>query len=157
MSDGGIINEISRLAKVGQTTKVWHFTVILADVVIGEGCNIGSHVEIGRGSVIGDGCRIGKGVFLPPNAKLGNNVFIGPGAIFCDDKFPRVNNPDYNAQPPTIEDGASVGAGAVVLPGIRIGAGALVGAGAIVTKNVPAGAIVRGEPAREHMWPTKDQ
>jgi UDP-2-acetamido-3-amino-2,3-dideoxy-glucuronate N-acetyltransferase len=152
----GIVNEISVFAKVAQTSKVWHFSVILAEVTIGESCNIGSHVEIGRGTRIGNGCRIGKGVFLPPHSVIGNNVFIGPMACFCDDKWPRVNNADYDAQPPTIEDGASIGAGATILPGVRIGAGALVGAGAIVTKDVPPGAVVRCEPARERVGRTRD-
>lgn len=68
--------------------------------------------------------------------------------ICCDDKFPRVNNAAYHAQPPVIEDDASIGAGAVLLPGVRIGRGALVGAGAVVTHDVPAGAVVYGCPAR---------
>jgi acetyltransferase-like isoleucine patch superfamily enzyme len=121
----------------------------MRDVVIGQDCSIGHCAEIGRGSKIGHDTRISHGVFLPPNSIIGNGVFLGPSCIFTDDKFPRAGNADYHAQPPIVEDGASVGAGAVILPGVRIGAGATVGAGAIVTKSVPAGAIVRCEPARE--------
>jgi len=141
-------NAIDPTAKIGARTKVWHWTVILADVEIGEDCNIGSMVEIGRGCKIGSGTRIGSGVFLPPNSIIGRNVFIGPGTIMTDDRYPVVRNPGYNAEPPIIEDSASIGASAVLLPGVRIGYRAQVGAGAVVTRNVDAGAIVRGEPAR---------
>jgi UDP-2-acetamido-3-amino-2,3-dideoxy-glucuronate N-acetyltransferase len=112
---------IDPTAKLGEGTRVWHFAVILSDAVIGKDCNIGSHVEVGRGCVIGNRTRLSSGVFLPPNSRVGNDVFIGPGAIFTDDKFPRANNHEYRAQPPIIEDGASIGAGAVILPGVRIG------------------------------------
>jgi acetyltransferase-like isoleucine patch superfamily enzyme len=141
-------NFIDPTAKIGPGTKVWHFATILADVVIGRDCNIGSHTEIGRGCVIGDRVRISSGVFLPPHSKIGNDVFIGPGAIFTDDKFPRAGNKDYRAEPPIVEDGASVGAGAVILPGIVVRSRALVGAGAVVTHEVVASSVVRGEPAR---------
>lgn len=135
-------------ATIGGGTVVWSFATILADVTIGQDCSVGTCAEIGRGSHIGHSTRIGHGVFLPPGAIIGNGVFIGPNATFTDDKWPRSGNAGYTAQPPIVEDGASIGAGAVVLPGVRIGAGATVGAGAIVAKDVPAGAIVRCEPAR---------
>jgi acetyltransferase-like isoleucine patch superfamily enzyme len=141
-------NYIHSTATIGDGTRVWHFSVILADVKIGSFCSVGSCCEIGHGSIIGDGTRIGFGTFLPPASWVGSNVFIGPGVTCCDDRSPRVNNPGYTAEPPVIEDGASIGAGAVLLPGVRIGAGAMVGAGAIVTKDVPPATMVRGEPAR---------
>ena len=133
---------------VPASTKVWHFAVILADVWLGENVSIGSHTEIGRGSVIHQGSRIGKGVFLPSASRVGENVFIGPGTVFCDDKYPRVNNHNYIARPPRIDDGASIGAGCVILPGVHIGAGAMVGAGSVVVEDVPAGATVYGDAAR---------
>jgi len=142
------MNFIDPTATVGEGTRVWHFATILQDVVIGKDCNIGSHAEIGRGCKLGDRVRISSGVFLPPNSVIGNDVFIGPGAIFTDDKFPRAGNTSYRAQPPTIEDGASVGAGAVVLPGVVIRSKSLVGAGSVVTHEVTASSVVRGEPAR---------
>lgn len=143
-----MINFIDNSAKVGLGTKIWHFAVVLQDVVIGENCSVGSHCEIGRGTAVGDGSRISAFVFLPPNSQVGQNVFIAPHVMFCDDKRPRANNAEYHAQPPRILDGASVGAGSVVLPGITIGRGAMVGAGSVVTRDVPDGATVRGEPAR---------
>lgn len=143
-----IINQIDPTAKIGTGTRVWHFTVILADVVIGEDCNIGSCCEIGRGTKIGNRSRIGFGTFLPPNSRIGDDVFIAPGVTCCDDRYPQVNNHNYLAYPPVIEDHASIGAGVVLLPGVRIGQGSMIGAGSVVTKDVPPGTILRGEPAR---------
>ena len=142
------MNPIDPTARIGAGTRVWHFAVVLAEAVIGRDCNIGSHAEIGRGCGIGDRTRISSGVFLPPNSRIGADVFIGPGAIFTDDKFPRAGNKDYKAQPPVVEDGASIGAGAVILPGVVIRANSLIGAGAVVTREVAPHSVVRGEPAR---------
>ncbi len=143
-----VSNFIDPSAQIGTGTKVWHWSVVLADVKIGKNCSIGSCCEIGRGTIIGDGTRIGSGTFLPSNSRIGNNVFIGPGVVCCDDKNPRANNPHYVAEPPTIEDNAAIGAGAILLPGVKIGWCAMIGAGSIVTRDVPADSMVRGEPAR---------
>jgi len=142
-----VINFIDPSATIGSHSKVWHFACIMAQVQIGEHCSIGSRAEIGLGTTIGDHSRISAGVFLPAHTKIGRGVFIGPNTVFTDDRYPRAGT-EYDAQPPTIEDGASVGAGCVILPGVHIGAGAMVGAGSVVAKNVPPGAIVRGEAAR---------
>jgi len=140
--------QIAPSAIVGQDTSIWQFASILQDVKIGNNCSIGACAEVGRASRIGNDTRIGHGVFLPPRSEIGNNVFIGPSVTFTDDKHPRAGNDDYEAQPPVVEDRASVGAGAVILPGVRIGYGAMVGAGAIVTRDVPANAVIYGSPAR---------
>lgn len=142
------VNFIDVTARIGEQTTVWHFAVIQQDVRIGHHCSIGSGAEIGRGSIIGNYSRVGAHVFLPPNSILEERVFISPGVVCCDDRFPRCGNTAYQAEPPYFESGCSVGAGSVVLPGVRIGAGALVGAGSIVTRDVPAHTHVRGEPAR---------
>lgn len=143
-----VMNSIHPSASIGIGTKVWHFTVILADVVIGNNCNIGSCCEIGRGTKIGDETRIGFGTFLPPNSVVGSRVFIAPGVTCCDDRYPQVNNKHYDAEPPIIGNFVSIGAGVVLLPGVKIGEGALIGAGSVVTHDVPAGATLRGEPSR---------
>jgi acetyltransferase-like isoleucine patch superfamily enzyme len=143
-----VINFISDNAYVAPSAKVWHFAVVLDGAFIGPDASIGSHCEIGRSAHVGAGSRIGNGVFLPPAAFIENNVFVGPGVVFTDDKHPRAGNTDYRMQPPYVEDGASIGAGAVILPGVRIGKRAVIGAGAVVTKDVPAGATVVGVPAR---------
>jgi acetyltransferase-like isoleucine patch superfamily enzyme len=148
------VNAIDPTATIGVRTVIWHFAVILADVTIGDDCSIGSHCEVGRGSQIGDGSRLSYGVFLPPNSVVGQRVFLGPGVIATDDKFPcvrSVEHPRYDAQPPRIDDDASIGAGAILLPGVHIGVGAMIGAGAIVTHDVAPGVIVKGEPARAYL------
>lgn len=145
----GAFNFIDKSASVGEGTTIWHFATVLADVVIGKQCSVGSHTEIGKGTHIGDYSRVGAHVFLPPNTIVEERVFISPGVVCCDDKFPQCGNINYKAEPPYFESGCVIGAGCVILPGIRIGAGAFVGAGAVVTRDVPAHCHVRGEPARE--------
>lgn len=150
----GVIAMIDPSARIHDTSTVWHFATILQDVVIGHNCSIGAHSEIGRGTHIGNYTRIGAQCFLPPDSRIGNMVFIGPGVRCADDRHPYVrmkgDDPPYTAEPPVIEDGASVGLGAVLLPGVRIGKNAIVAAGAIVTRDVPDGACVMGRPARLH-------
>lgn len=142
-------NFIDETATIGEGSTVWHYSVILANVVIGKDCNIGSRVEIGRGSTIGNRVRISSGVFLPSNSIIEDEVFIAPNCTFTDDRHPRAGNTQiYHAEPPYLERGCSIGAGSVILPGVRIGAGAMIGAGSVVTHDVPAHAHVRGEPAR---------
>lgn len=149
---GDVKNFIDPSAKIHDTTCVWHFAVILAAVEIGHNCSIGSGSEIGRGTRIGNHTRIGSQCFLPPNSTIGNCVFIGPGVRCADDRHPFVrfqgDDPAYTPEPPVIEDDATVGLGAVLLPGVRIGKGAIVAAGTIVTRDVPPGAAVRSEPGR---------
>lgn len=143
-----LINFIDPSAQIGKDSVVWHFAVVLGGVVIGDHVSVGSGSEIGRGSVIGDYSRIGAHVFLPPNSILEERVFLSPGVVCCDDKFPQCGNLNYEAAPPYFESGCAVGAGAVILPGVRVGCGAFIGAGAVVTKNVSPHEHVRGEPAR---------
>lgn len=146
-SSNGVVSFIDPSAKIGAGTKVWHYAVVLADVVVGENCSIGSRAEIGRGTKIGNNSRIGSGVFLPPNSKIGKSCFIGPNTTMTDDRHPFAGNASYIAEPPILDDFCSVGAGCVLLPGVKIGKKAMIGAGAIVTKDVPAGAVVYGKAA----------
>lgn len=147
---------IDRSATVGNGSKIWHFARILGGVVIGRDCSVGGGTEVGRGSYIGDRTRIGANCFLPPNTKIGERVFVAPGVTMCDDKFPKVpapSDPPYNAQPPVIGSYASVGAGAVILPGVKVGEYARIAAGAVVTRDVRAHSVVVGVPAREWDMP----
>jgi acetyltransferase-like isoleucine patch superfamily enzyme len=116
--------------------------------VIGSDCNLCDHVFIENDVRIGDRVTIKSGVQLWDGLRIADDVFIGPNATFSNDKFPRSKN--YQAAVPETHVGraASIGAGAVVLPGLRIGSAAMVGAGAVVTRDVPARAIVSGNPAR---------
>ena len=137
-------------AFIGARSTVWWYAQVGYGCRIAEEVVIGSNCYIGRESTIGARTRIQHGCFLPNRTEIGARVFIGPNVTMTDDKLPRVGNKDYKAQPPIIEDDASIGAGAVILPGVRIGAGAMVGAGAVVTRDVPPGVTYVGMPAREH-------
>ncbi|HMO12752.1 MAG TPA: DapH/DapD/GlmU-related protein [Pirellulaceae bacterium] len=133
---------------IGEGTKVWQFVVILPGAKIGKDCNICAHVFIEGDVTIGDRVTIKCGVQLWNGLRVGDDVFIGPNATFTNDKYPRSKKYPIQFLQTVIESGASIGAGAIILPGVRIGAGATVGAGAIVTKDVPADSTVVGNPAR---------
>lgn len=143
-------------AELGYFVKVWHFAVILARAKVGNGVSIGSHSEIGRESTIGDSTRISAHVFLPSNSRIGRNVFIGPNVTFTDDRHPVAGNRGYTAEPPIVEDDASIGAGSVILPGVTIGAHSTIGAGSVITEDVPPGAKYYGEKARPRPVPSRD-
>jgi acetyltransferase-like isoleucine patch superfamily enzyme len=135
-------------AQIGAGTKVWQFTVVLAGAVIGRNCNINSHCFIENDVVIGDNVTIKAGVYLWDGMRIEDNVFIGPNATFTNDRFPRSKQYPARFLQTQIKRGASIGAAAVILPGLTIGAGAMIGAGALVTKDVPDGAVTYGEAAQ---------
>ena len=126
--------------------KVWQFATIEACVTCGDNVVIGSNVWIGHGSSIGEEARLQHGAFVCRYAKVGKRVFIGPGAVLTDDRYPKIGG-KYIPRPPVLEDECSIGAGAIILPGVTIGRGAMVGAGAVVSKDVPPLTIVKGVPA----------
>jgi acetyltransferase-like isoleucine patch superfamily enzyme/dTDP-4-dehydrorhamnose 3,5-epimerase-like enzyme len=134
--------------RVGRGTRVWAFTHVLAGATIGADCNICDHVFIEQDVVVGDRVTIKSGVQLWNGVTVADDVFIGPNATFSNDKYPRSKQFHEQVERTDIGRGASVGAGAVILPGIRVGSRAMVGAGAVVTHDVPARAIVSGNPAR---------
>lgn len=134
--------------KIGPGTVVWQFAVILPQAQIGANCNVNCHTFIENDVVIGDNCTIKSGVYLWDGLRIGNGVFIGPNVSFTNDKYPRSKHYPEAFQRSVIEDGASIGAGSVILGGITIGKGALIGAGSLVTKSVPAGELWMGSPAR---------
>ena len=134
-------------ASIGDRTMIWQYATVCAGVRIGRDCVIGSCAWIGQDAEIGDGTRIQHGAFIAKGTIIRKNVFVGPNVTMSDDPYPRVRQ-WYIASPPVIEDGASVGAGAIILPGVNIGAGAMIGAGAVVTHDVEPGEIVVGIPAR---------
>lgn len=135
-------------ATIGEGTNVWAFAHVLSGARVGQDCNICDHVFIENDVLIGDRVTLKCGVQIWDGITIGDDVFIGPNATFANDKFPRSKQHLENVARTTIRHGASIGAGAVILPGITISEYAMIGAGAVVTKNVPAHAIVVGNPAR---------
>lgn len=133
---------------IGVGTRVWQFVVVLAGAEIGQDCNICSHCLIENDVAIGDRVTVKSGVQLWDGLRVGNDVFIGPNVTFTNDKFPKSGNKNFDCLQTWIGEGTSIGGGATILPGIRIGAHAIIGAGAVVTKDIPAGATVAGNPAR---------
>lgn len=133
---------------IGVGTRIWQFVVILPEAIIGAECNICSHSFIENDVVVGDRVTIKSGVQLWDGLRVGNDVFIGPNASFTNDRFPRSRQKPEKFLVTTIQDGASIGAGAVILPDVTIGRNAMVAAGAVVTRSVPPNAIVVGNPAK---------
>lgn len=132
------------------TKKIWFWKRKLSninpDAKIGDGTVIHSHCWIGYQVEIGKNCKIQAFVFIPPGVKLEDNVFIGPGVVFTNDKHPPSGGKSWTKT--LVKKRAVIGANATILPGIKIGEGAIVGAGSVVTKNVPDGVTVVGNPAR---------
>lgn len=133
---------------VGNNTRVWAFTHILPNAVIGDDCNICDHVFIENDVKIGHRVTIKCGVQLWDGTVIEDDVFIGPNATFTNDMFPRSKMYPETFLRTLVKKGASIGANATILPGLIIGENAMVGAGAVVTKSVPDFAIVMGNPAR---------
>lgn len=134
-------------SEVGAGTRVWAFAHILKGARIGADCNICDHTFIEGGAVVGDRVTVKCGVQLWNGVTLEDDVFVGPNATFTNDAFPRSGRRPVEFTRTLVRRGASIGANATLLPGVTVGAGAMVGAGAVVTRDVPARAIVTGNPA----------
>jgi UDP-2-acetamido-3-amino-2,3-dideoxy-glucuronate N-acetyltransferase len=139
---------------VGPRTRVWAFAHVLAGARIGADCKIGGHAFVEGGTVVGDGVTIKNGVQLWSGVTVEDEAFLGPGAVFTNDASPRAPFPKGPAgwRPTLVRRGATVGANATVLSGLTIGPWAMVGAGSVVTGDVPAHAVVVGNPARRTGW-----
>ena len=134
--------------QIGEGTRIWQFVVVLKGAKIGDECNVCAQSLIEGDVVIGDRVTIKSGVQIWDGCVIGDDVFIGPNATFANDLFPRSKHHDVQFHGVTIKNGASIGANATILPGMTIGEKAMVGAGAVVTKDVPARAVVAGNPAK---------
>jgi len=133
---------------LGEGTKVWQYVVILKGAEIGRDCNICAQTMIEGDVVVGDRVTIKSGVQLWDGTRLKNDVFVGPNVTFTNDTYPRSKQYPESFSGIIIEQSASIGANATLLPGVNIGEGAMIGAGAVVTQDVPAKAVVVGNPAR---------
>ena len=134
---------------VGSGSRIWQFVVVLPGARIGNDVNICSHCFVENDVVIGDRVTIKNGVQVWDGLRIADDVFIGPNVSFTNDRYPRSRNRDAELLQTVVGEGASIGAGAVICPGLSIGSGAMVAAGAVVVDDVPAGATVYGNPAKE--------
>lgn len=139
--------------QIGEGTKIWHFSHIMPDCVIGERCNIGQNVVVSPGVKLGNNVKIQNNVSIYTGVECEDDVFLGPSMVFTNVINPRsaVNRRDQYAKT-IVRKGASIGANATIVCGHDIGAYAFIGAGAVVTKTVPDYALVVGNPARQMGW-----
>ena len=145
---------------VGPGSSVWNRAVLRSGASIGAQCVVGRDAFIDEGVRVGDRVKIQNGALIYHGVTVGNGVFIGPGAILTNDRYPRAitatgelaQGDDWTVSPIELEDGCSIGAGAIVVAGLRVGRFATVGAGAVVTHDVPDQALVVGNPARRIGW-----
>jgi len=150
--------KIEESVHIGDGTKVWHTAHIRQGAKVGNDCIIGRNVFIDTGVIIGDRCKIQNNALIYKGAVIGDGVFIGPAVSILNDKRPRAVTPlgalkgaeDWSISGVTIEDGASIGGGAILLPGVSIGAWSMVGAGSVVTRVVGPGLLVKGNPANTY-------
>ena len=150
-----LYQRIAADVKIGQRVKIFAFTNLYG-CEIGDDVKIGTFVEVQKGARIGNRCKISSHSFICEGVTIQDEVFIGHNVTFINDRFPRATNEDGTQQteadwqcvPTVVKRRASVGSGVTILCGVCIGEGAIIGAGSVVTKDVPAGAIVAGNPAR---------
>jgi UDP-2-acetamido-3-amino-2,3-dideoxy-glucuronate N-acetyltransferase len=150
---------IAPSVKLGKGARVFGF-VNLYGCEIGDDSKIGTFVEIQKGAKIGNRCKVSSHTFICEGVIIEDEVFIGHGVMFTNDLYPRATtdsgqlqtDADWKCIQTTVKRGASIGSNATLLCGITIGERAIVGAGSVVTKDVPAGAIVAGNPARVKKW-----
>jgi UDP-2-acetamido-3-amino-2,3-dideoxy-glucuronate N-acetyltransferase len=140
-------------AKIGEHTKIWHFTHIMAHAMIGENCILGQNVFVASRVKIGDGVKIQNNVSIYEGVEIEDDVFVGPSVVFTNVINPRSFIERKNEYKKTIiKKGASIGANATIVCGNTIGKFAMIGAGAVVCNDVPDFALVVGNPARQIAW-----
>ena len=137
-----------RSKKIGKDTNVWQYSVILENAEIGSNCNICSSVFIENNVKVGNNVTVKNGSNLYDGLIIEDDVFIGPNVVFTNDKYPRSKNYKKNNKDTLVERGSSIGAGSVVLTGVKIGEYSMIGAGSIVTRDVKPYTIVAGNPAK---------
>lgn len=152
--------EISSGTTLGKNVALWHYVQVREGVSIGDNTTLGKNVYVDKNVVIGANCKIQNNCSVYQGVTIESGVFVGPHCVFTNDKMPRAINSDgtlkqqtdWQVEKTLVKEGASLGARAVVLPGLTIGRFALVGAGSVVTKDVPDYGLVYGSPARLQGW-----
>ncbi len=149
------MKKIAPNVKLGQDVVLNDF-INLYGCTIGDGSRVGPFVEIQKNAVIGKNCKIQSHSFICEGVTIEDEVFVGHGVMFINDRYPRSTTDsgglqteeDWQVIPTVVQKGASIGSNATILCGVTLGAGAIIGAGSVVTKDVPANAIVAGNPAK---------
>ena len=140
-------------AQIGEGSRVWHFVHVCGGARIGQGVSLGQNVFVGNQVVIGNHCKVQNNVSVYDNVILEEGVFCGPSMVFTNVYNPRSlieRKSEY--RPTLVRRGATLGANCTIVCGVTLGAYAFVGAGAVVTRDVPAHALVYGNPAKMHGW-----
>ncbi len=152
--------DVSDEAQIGEDTSIWHLAQVREQALLGRGCIVGRGAYVGPGVVMGDYCKLQNYALVYEPARLGTGVFVGPAVVFTNDHYPRAiavdgslkRGDDWEAVGVVVHDGASIGARSVCVAPVTIGAWALVAAGSVVVRDVPAYALVAGNPARWIRW-----
>ena len=151
-----MINEtaiIDEGCEIGSGTNIWHFSHLMTGCVVGKNCNIGQNVVVSPGVILGDNVKVQNNVSVYTGVTCEDDVFLGPSCVFTNVINPRsAVSRKHEYLPTKVCKGASIGANATIICGCVIGEYAMIGAGAVVTKDVPAYALVMGNPARQSGW-----
>ena len=147
--------EVSEKANIGEGTKIWNLAQVREDSIIGENCIISKNVYIDTKAVLGNRVKVQNNVNVYHGVEVEDDVFLGPSMTFTNDLYPRAFNEDWEITNTYVKKGASIGANATIVCGTVIGEYAMVGSGSVVTKDVPAHALVVGNPARQIGWVCK--
>ena len=142
---------------IGPGSRIWHFCHVLKGTVIGENCSIGQNVMVGPNVHVGNGCRIQNNVSLYAGVELADDVFCGPSCVFTNVNNPRANvsrKDEFRLTP--VGRGASIGANATIVCGHSLGEYSFIGAGSVVIRDVPAFAMMAGNPARRIGWMSRE-
>ena len=138
---------------LGEGTKIWHYTHVMAGARIGARCNIGQNVYVDHEVVIGDGCKVQNNVSVYKGVTLEDGVFCGPSMVFTNVMNPRAFiERKHEFRPTLVQRGATLGANCTIVCGVTIGRYALIGAGSVITRDVPDYAMVYGVPGRQQGW-----